>query len=41
MPELSENLVKLPHQMQEGQKGLEEIYMNMAIDILNRKRKIK
>lgn len=41
MPKLNDNLVKLPPQMQEGQKGLEEIYMYRAIDILNKQRKIK
>lgn len=41
MEELNDNLVKLPPQMQEGQKGLEEIYMYRAIDILNKQRKIK
>ena len=41
MEELNDKLVKLPFQMQEGQKGLEEVYMHMAIDILNKQRKIR
>lgn len=41
MEELNENLVKLPSQIEEGQKGLEEVYMYKAIDILSKKRKIK
>ncbi len=41
MQRLKGNLVKLPSQMKEDQKGLEEVYMNMAIDILNRNKKIK
>ncbi len=41
MQELKDNLVKLPSQMNKNQKGLEDVYMNMAIDILNRNRKIK
>lgn len=35
MPRLKDHLVKLPMQMEEGQKGLEECYMNDAIHILN------
>lgn len=35
METLKENLVKLPSQMNEGQMGLEDIHMNMAIKILN------
>lgn len=38
MEGLKENLVKLPPQMQEGQMGLEDIHMNMAIDILSKSR---
>lgn len=35
MEGLKEHLVKLPSQMKEGQTGLNDSHMNMAIDILN------
>ena len=39
MERLNEHLVKLPSQQEEGQMGLDDIHMNMAIDILNSKKK--
>lgn len=39
MESLKENLVKLPSQMNEGQMGLEDIHMNMAIKILIKQKK--
>ena len=38
MKDLKENLVKLPSQMQVGQAGLEDVHVNMAINILTRKK---
>lgn len=36
MDQFRDNLVKLPPQLQKGQKGLEEVYMYRAIEILNK-----
>ena len=38
MEELKDNLVKLPPQIEEGQKGLEDIHVDKAIKILKRKK---
>lgn len=38
MESLKDNLVKLPPQIEPGQKGLEEKYMHQAIKILKRKK---
>lgn len=35
MERLNEHLVKLPSQQEEGQLGLDDVHMNMAIKILN------
>lgn len=36
MEKFADNLVKLPNQIEDGQMGLDEKYMNMAIKILKR-----
>ena len=38
MESLQDHLVKLQPQIEEGQKGLEEVYMHQAIKILKRKK---
>lgn len=39
MLRLKDNIVKLPSQMQDGQMGLNDEYMNMAIEILGKSTK--